>query len=193
MIFETALNDTGFEVKNQLIWNKGMVLGRSDYHWSHEPFFYCRKTGNNNEWYGDRKHKTIQRQDKVDFSKFRKSQLVAMLKAAAEGSTVWEIAKDSVKTYLHPTQKPVDLCTRAIMNSTIDGEIVMDLFGGSGSTIIGCEQTRRHGRLMELDPQYADVIVQRWQNYTGRDATLEDDGRAFYAISKDRPEASVAA
>jgi DNA modification methylase len=163
MIFETALIDAGFEVKEQIIWNKGMVMGHSDYHWSHEPCFYVRKRGNNNSWFGDRKQRTILRQEQIDFEKFKKSELVSILTTLKDESTVWEIRKDSAQTYVHPTQKPVDLCLRAIRNNTTPKlNKVLDLFSGSASTIIACEKSHRVAYAMEIDPQYVDVGVQRY-------------------------------
>ena len=170
MIFEAALNNAGFEVKEQLIWNKGMVLGRSDYHWSHEPCFYIRKKGHNNEWFGDRKNKTILREGKIDFDKYTKKQLVQIITAMKDESTTWEIKKDSVQTYKHPTQKPVDLCIRALINNTEAQQSVLDLFGGSGSTMIAAEKLNRKSYTMELDQKYASVIVERWEQYTGEKA-----------------------
>ena len=87
---------------------------------------------------------------------------------------------------LHPTMKPVELIERALENSTKAGDIVVDLFGGSGSTLIGCERRNRSARLMEIDPCYADVIVRRWQDYTGKKATLEGGGRTFEGIAEQR-------
>ena len=163
MIFETALIDAGFEVKEQIIWNKGMVMGHSDYHWSHEPCFYVRKRGNNNTWFGDRKQRTILRQEQIDFEKFKKSELVDILITLKDESTVWEIRKDNPQTYVHPTQKPVDLCMRAIKNNTTPQQNkVLDLFSGSASTIIACEKTHRIAFAMEIDPHYVDVGVQRY-------------------------------
>ena len=170
MIFEAALNNAGFEVKEQLIWNKGMVLGRSDYHWSHEPCFYVRKKGHNNEWFGDRKNKTILREGKIDFDKFKKKELIQIITAMQDESTVWEIKKDSVQSYKHPTQKPVDLCIRALINNTESQQSVLDLFGGSGSTMIAAEKLNRKSYTMELDQKYASVIVERWEQYTGEKA-----------------------
>ena len=149
-----------------------MVLGHSDYHWAHEPCFYVRKKGNNNEWFGDRKHKTILRNEKIDFTKMKKEELIQIIHAIRDDSTVWEVKRDNVKTYVHPTQKPVDLALKAIINNTRNDGIVLDLFGGSGSTLIGCEQLNRVCYAMELDEKYADVIVQRWENFTGRKAEL---------------------
>lgn len=97
--------------------------------------------------------------------------------------TVWELKKESKNTY-HPTQKPVELPERAINNSSKAGDEILDLFGGSGSTLIACEKIGRHARLMELDPKYCDVIVQRWQEFTGQTATLESTGEAFIPVKK---------
>src|SRR5712691_6904868 len=82
--------------------------------------------------------------------------------------------------------KPVELVERALANSSKAGDLVLDLFGGSGSTLIACERGKREARLMEIDPAYADVIVQRWQEYTGKKATLEGDGRTFEVIREER-------
>lgn len=170
MIFETAINDAGFEVKEQLIWNKGMVLGRSDYHWSHEPCFYVRKKGHNNEWFGDRKNKTILREGTIDYEKFKKKELIQIINAMRDESSAWEIKKDSVSTYKHPTQKPVDLCIRALVNNTEAQQSVLDLFGGSGSTMIAAQKLNRRSYTMELDQKYASVVVERWEQYTGEKA-----------------------
>ena len=85
--------------------------------------------------------------------------------------TVWELKKESKNDY-HPTQKPVELPERAIQNSSKSGDTVLDLFGGSGSTLIACEKHNRHARIMELDPKYCDVIVKRWEDFTGKKAQL---------------------
>lgn len=85
--------------------------------------------------------------------------------------------------------KPVELIERALLNSSKAGDVVVDLFGGSGSTLIACERRGRTARLMELDPRYADVIVRRWQDYTGKKATLDSDGRGLEDISRERRKA----
>ena len=87
---------------------------------------------------------------------------------------------------LHPTMKPVELVQKAIRNSSKSRGVVFDPFGGSGSTLIACETTGRHARLIELDPTYVDVIVKRWQDYTGRKAVLESDGRGYEEIALER-------
>ncbi|KRC97695.1 hypothetical protein ASE33_03940 [Pseudomonas sp. Root9] len=100
--------------------------------------------------------------------------------------SVWKISKDGASEYVHPTQKPVALAEEAIDKTTRKGCIVLDLFGGSGSTLIACEKTGRHARLMELDPRYCDVIVKRWQEFTGKQAVHESEGKAFVEVSTAR-------
>jgi DNA modification methylase len=95
--------------------------------------------------------------------------------------SVWTINKDGASTYVHPTQKPVALSEEALDKTTHKGAIVLDLFGGSGSTLLGCEKTNRHARLMELDPKYCDVIIKRWQDFTGQQAVHAETGEAFDA------------
>lgn len=103
--------------------------------------------------------------------------------------SVWKVSKDGAGTYKHPTQKPVELAAEAIDKTTRPGAVVLDLFGGSGSTLIACEQSARDCRVMELHPAYCDVIVKRWQEFTGHDATLEGDGRTFNEIAAHREAA----
>ena len=93
--------------------------------------------------------------------------------------SVWKVSKDGATEYLHPTQKPVALAEEALDKTTKPGWLILDLFGGSGSTLIACEKTGRHARLMELDPKYCDVIVKRWQEFTGKEAVLESSGDKF--------------
>ena len=97
--------------------------------------------------------------------------------------SVWTIKKDGASTYVHPTQKPVALGTEAMDKTTRSGNIVLDLFGGSGSTLIAAEKNGRIARLMELDPKYCDVIVKRWQDFTGKQATLEATGQTYTELS----------
>lgn len=94
-------------------------------------------------------------------------------------SDVWYMSRGNTGAYVHPTQKPVELIERALENSSKKGDVVIDCFGGSGSTLIACEKTGRHARLMELDPKYCDVIIKRWQDYTGKEAVLESSGEKF--------------
>jgi hypothetical protein len=147
----------GFEVRCQIIWAKNtFAWGFGRYEFQHEPLFYCHVAGQKDPWYGD------------------KSQ-----------STLWEENKPAANR-LHPTTKPVELIERALANSSKAGDIVVDLFGGSGSTMIGCERRGRKARLMEIDPKYADVITNRYQEYSGKKARLEGDGRTFDEIAQER-------
>ena len=97
--------------------------------------------------------------------------------------SVWRVGKDGATEYLHPTQKPVALAEEAIDKTTMARAKVLDIFGGSGSTLIACEKTNRDCRLMELDPKYCDVIIKRWQDFTGKTATLEETGESFNELS----------
>jgi DNA modification methylase len=109
---------------------------------------------------------------------------------ARDQSDVWFVDKPA-RNDLHPTMKPVAPVERAIRNSSKSRDIVLDPFAGSGSTLIASEKARRHARLVELDPKYCDVIVQRWQAWTGEQATLEDDGRTFEEIAAGRAAAAA--
>jgi DNA modification methylase len=155
--FQNALEAAGFEVRCQIIWAKNtFAWGFGRYKFRHEPLFYCHVKGQSDAWYGD------------------KSQ-----------STLWEENKPAASR-LHPTMKPVELIERALLNSSKSGDIVVDLFGGSGSTLVVCERRGRTARLMELDPRYADVICQRFQEYTGKDATLDGDARTYAQVKAER-------
>jgi DNA modification methylase len=155
--FQDAIECAGFEVRCQIIWAKNaFAWGFGRYKFQHEPIYYCHVAGESDAWYGD------------------KSQ-----------STLWQEKKPAANRE-HPTMKPVELIERSLRNSSKAGDLVVDLFGGSGSTLIACERRDRNARLMELDPKYADVIVQRWQEYTGKSATLEGHGRTFAEVGSER-------
>lgn len=140
-----------------VIWAKNtFTMGRADYQRQYEPILYGWKDGHDHFWCG-----------------------------ARDQGDVWFVNKPRVND-LHPTMKPVELVERAIANSSKTKDIVLDSFGGSGSTMIACEKTRRRARLVELDPKYVDVIVRRWQDFTGKKATLAETGQGFEEISKGR-------
>jgi DNA modification methylase len=169
--FMKALGDNGYEIKNQLIWNKPMsALGWGDYRWKHEPFFYAGKKGQSIQFYGDRTHSTVwdfqkSEQQLLNWAKKQKS-------AEVNGkTTIWSMKRDKVNEYVHPTQKPVELISYAIANSTKADDVIADLFGGSGSTLIAAEKMGRTAYIQELDPKYCDVIIKRWEDYTGQKAT----------------------
>lgn len=165
--FEAALKKQGLAIRNQLIWNKPTAsMGWGDYRWKHEPFFYCSKEGVDTVFYGDRTHSTI-----VDFQKSEEELLrwAKRMKAAEKDgkTTIWTMKREPVGDYVHPTQKPVELIQYALENSSKSGDVVMDLFGGSGSTMIACEKLGRRCFSMELDPAFVDTIIKRWVDYTG--------------------------
>jgi len=169
--FETAIKAAGLKVKQELIWDKGMVLGHSDYHWSYEPCLYGCHEDTNSTWYGDRSQKTLLAYNRTDIRNMTKESMEKMLLAMHEGRSVWRISRDNVQEYVHPTQKPVTLAGTAIKNSSAPNNIILDLFGGSGSTLIAAEQLDRKCRMMEFDPHYCDVIIARWEKFTGQTAT----------------------
>lgn len=148
--FRGAAQDAGWKVRQCLIWKKSsLVMGRQDYHWKHEPCLYGWKEGAGHLWATDRKQTTI-----LEFDK-----------PSRNGE--------------HPTMKPVALFEYQMLNNTKGGDLVLDSFGGSGTTLIAAEKNGRHSCLMELDPKYVDVIIKRWQDFTGKTATLESTGQPF--------------
>jgi site-specific DNA-methyltransferase (adenine-specific) len=148
--FRGAAMDAGWQVRQCLIWRKSsMVMGRQDYHWRHEPCLYGWKEGAAHLWATDRKQTTI-----LEFNK-----------PSRNGE--------------HPTMKPVELFEYQMLNNTKGADLVLDSFGGSGTTIIAAEKHGRYGRLMELDPKYCDVIIKRWQEFTGKEAIHAETGETF--------------
>ena len=168
--FETALKTAGLRVKQELIWDKGMVLGHSDYHWAYEPCLYGTHKDKNCTWYGDRTQKTFLAMNRTEIRDLKKEELVDILLRLHEGRSCWRIDRDNTTEYIHPTQKPIALAGRGIKNSSCAGQIVLDLFGGSGSTMMACEQLGRKARIMEFDTKYCDKIITRWERYTGKEA-----------------------
>jgi len=151
--FRGAAKDAGWAVRQCLIWKKSsIVMGRQDYHWKHEPCLYGWKEGAGHLWATDRKQTTI-----LEFDK-----------PSRNGE--------------HPTMKPVALFEYQLLNNTKGGDIVLDSFGGSGTTLIAAEKNGRVARLMELDPKYCDVIVKRWQEFTGKIATHAETGQPFAEV-----------
>lgn len=177
--FETAIRGVELKPKQVIIWDKGMVLGHSDYHWAYEPCFYGCHEGENCRWFGDRTQKTLWNVSDRDFDDWTRERLVELVQKLKSGSEIWTIKRDASSSYVHPTQKPVELAQRAMVNSSNRGEIVLDLFGGSGSTMIAAENMGRKSRLMEIDPRYCDVIIRRWQELFGGTAKREKDGSVF--------------
>lgn len=139
--FESQLKNANLEVRQEIIWKKSsLILGRQDYQWIHEPCLYGWKDGASHLWASDRKQTTVIEMDKP------------------------------ARSELHPTMKPIPLFDYQMKNNTKGGDVVLDLFGGSGTTLIAAEQNGRKAYLMEFDPHYADVIVDRWEKLTGNKA-----------------------
>jgi hypothetical protein len=162
----TGIENVNFEIRSQIIWTKpNFVLSRGAYHWQHEPAFYCVRKGARSHWRGDRAQ-----------------------------STVWPVAtlnpfggKNQEETATgHGSQKPIELFRRPILSHTERGEAVYDPFLGSGTTLIAAELTERVACGLEIDDRYVDVIVCRWQQLTGRVATLDGDSRSFDEIKAER-------
>ncbi len=152
--FRGAAQDAGWKVRQCLIWKKSsMVMGRQDYHWKHEPCLYGWKEGASHLWAADRKQTTI-----LEFEK-----------PSRNGE--------------HPTMKPVALFEYQLLNNTKGGDQVLDSFGGSGTTLIAAEKNGRVARIMELDPKYCDVIVKRWQDFTGKIAIHAETGEPFAEVT----------
>lgn len=174
-IFQTALEDVGYEFKQNLIWNKGMNLSGADYQKAHENVMYLQMKGSKAKWFGERDKKTILGKRRTDIASMKKQDMIAALVAMQSQSTVWDIDRDTVTTYVHPTQKPIAIAARAITNSSEPGDVVYDAFMGSGSTMIAAEQTGRVFRGTELDPKYVDVIRKRYAKFTSPDNQLPEN------------------
>lgn len=189
--FRFAFKSAAFKISGCLIWVKNaLVLGRSDYQWQHEPILYGWKPGASHRWYGGRKNTTVTELCGSAFSLNQDGSVTVTI-----GSESMVISGDNLvstpicptiircekpkRSAEHPTMKPVELISKMLRNSTRQGDVVLDLFGGSGSTLISCETMGRLARLMELDSKFVDVIVTRWQDFTGQKATLETTGETF--------------
>ena len=167
--FSYACKAVGWEVKQCLIWNKNtLVLGRQDYQWKHEPCLYGWKSGAPHYFVKNRKLTTVLN-DGVDIDVMTSDELRELIREITEPSSVINENKPT-RNGEHPTMKPVGLLSRQIRNSSRIGEKVLDLFGGSGSTLVACEQLDRVCYMMELDPKYCDAIVKRWETLTGEKA-----------------------
>ena len=160
--FKRATEAAGLTIRQQLIWIKHMVLGRSHYHWSHEPILYCSKD-KMAAWHGDRTARTvIEQAERKDVLELSKDELLALVLQLQEDTTTRRHAKDAVTEYKHPTQKPVALPFGFILNSTKAGDTVVDPCAGSGVTMSACQQAGRRALLMEKAPEYCDVIIKRY-------------------------------
>lgn len=161
-IFQHALEASGFRIRNQIIWAKShFSLTNSRYKPQHEPIFYGYIKNQADRWYG-----------------------------RAGESSLWQIKKPMANP-LHPTMKPLELVLRAIHNSSRIGDLVLDCFGGSGSTLIACEAAERQALLMEIAPRYVDIIIRRWQSQTKKQARLEINGAMFDEVCQERNRTNI--
>ena len=177
--FLEAAERAGLNIRQTLIWNKNTFsLGRQDYQWKHEPCLYGWKDGAAHYFVNTRNLATvIEDAENQDIDDMKKDELKKLLKSILGGvheTTVLD-EKKPTKSELHPTMKPITMIAKQIKNSSRQGETVLDLFGGSGSTLMACEQLGRRCFMMEYDPHYADVIIKRWEDYTGEQAELIED------------------
>lgn len=196
MPFRSAFVGAGFKLAGCLIWRKNnMVLGRSDYQWQHEPILYGWKKGGAHRWYGGRKQTTLHDWGGVD----PVTQLPDGRYQIEVGDRIFTLRGDVEIEELmpsvffepkpqssadHPTMKPVNLIARHLRNNARSGAIVVDGFGGSGSTLIAADRLGMRARLVELDPKFCDVIVRRWQEYSGGTARHESSGESFAQRSR---------
>lgn len=177
--FRNSFTDAGYYLAQCLIWEKNRFsIGRSDYQWMHEPILYGWKQGGSHYFIVDRTQSTVLIEDAVELEDMKKEELIAYMKQIREAFT----DQTSILHYdkpnhsdLHPTMKPVGLIGKLLKNSSRPGDVVQDSFGGSGTTIIAAEQLSRRAFLMEMDPIYCDVIVNRWEEYTGKKAILANE------------------
>jgi DNA modification methylase len=175
LTFRQAVDNAGLLLKQNLIWVKNsLVLGRQDYQWMHEPCLYGWRDGAAHYFTPSRSLRTVMEQGELDIDAMTKDELKTTLKNILQGDVQTTVIREDkpLRSELHPTMKPVKLIARQIVNSTRRGEIVLDTFGGSGTTLIASEQLARRCRMTELDPGYADVIVRRWEDLTHQQAVL---------------------
>lgn len=188
--FRRSFLDAGLKLSGVVIWRKdSLVLGRSDYQWQHEPILYGWKPGSAHRWYGGRKQTTLVDLGGGPFARMDDGRwqitvgdrvLIVSGDASVEEVVPSLVSVDRPKKNAdHPTMKPTALIEKQLRNSARTGDLVFDPFGGSGSTLIAADRLGMCAVLTELDPCYCDVIVKRWQEYSGRSALRERDGRAF--------------
>ena len=179
--FRTACNAALGKVRQMLVWNKNaFTMGHQDYQWKHEACIYGWTDGAKHYFVDDRTQATVIEDQRLDIDKMKKDEMRELLKEILSDKTSTTVLdeKKPLRNAEHPTMKPLKLLARLVKNSSRQGEIVLDTFGGSGSTLITCEQLKRRCYTMELDPRYADVIVKRWLNFTeSGEATLVRDGK----------------
>ena len=169
--FRCAARSAGWKIRQCLVWVKNsIVLGRQDYQWKHEPCLYGWKEGTH--YFTDDRTQATVYDDKIDIKKLKKTEMLELLQEILSDSTATTVLYEDkpLVNDVHPTMKPIRLMAQLVKNSTQPKQTVLDLFGGSGSTLIACEQLDRSCYMMELDPKYVDVIIERWEQFTGEKA-----------------------
>jgi DNA modification methylase len=196
--FRAAFREAGFKLSGCLIWVKNsLVLGRSDYQWRHEPILYGWKPGAAHSWFGGRAKTTVAEMADAPFVIMPDGSVQievgeSFLRISGDNLMAEEVLPSTVRAEKprrnseHPTMKPVELVLGQLKNSSKRGDRVLDLFGGSGSTLIACQKSGRRARLMEFDPKFVDVIVRRWEQFSGRKAELLASGETFEALEAKR-------
>jgi site-specific DNA-methyltransferase (adenine-specific) len=182
--FRRAVIDAGWKFKQCLIWNKNNIaLGRMDYQWKHEPCLYGWKDGPQHYFIDNRQQSTVFEDTRIKYKAMKKDELIKLVESLLyEKQETTVINEDKpIRNDIHPTMKPVNLIARIMRNSSKMGDIVLDSFGGSGTTLIVGEQIGRQSRIMELDPRYCDVIINRWQTLTGQQAVHAESSQRFSA------------
>ena len=179
LTFRQAFVDAGLKLSECLIWEKNsFVLGRSDYQWRHEPCLYGWKEGAGHYFIDDRTQDTVLLDEERDLESMKKEDLITYIGQLEEffkDKTTVLYENKPARNDVHPTMKPVPLIGRLMKNSSKPKWNVLDLFGGSGSTLMAAEQLDRNAYLMELSEKFCDVIVKRWEEYTGKKAVRESD------------------
>jgi site-specific DNA-methyltransferase (adenine-specific) len=178
-IFRQAVIDTGWNLKQVLIWVKNrFTLSRQDYHYRHEPVLYGWKDGAAHYFIDSRKNDTVF-DDAIDIKKLSKQEMAALLEEVFSDKVPTTVLYEDRPFFndIHPTMKPIKLMARLVANSSKLGWNVLDLFGGSGSTMMACEQLGRNCYTMELEPCYVQAIIQRWYHFTGEQVYKVDNGQ----------------
>lgn len=171
--FRTALFNAGFQLRQTIMWVKSsLILGRNDYQWKHEPCLYGWKDGAPHYFTEDRAQSTVIEDAAIDYRKCKKDELLRIVLEMTADTIPTTVIRENkpTKNDIHPTMKPVKLMARLVRNSTKTGQLVLDLFGGSGSTLVACEQIDRTCYMMEFDPKYCDAILARYEKLTGQEA-----------------------
>ena len=175
--FRKSANDTGLKVRQCLIWKKDtLVLGRQDYQWIHEPCLYGWKEGASHYFIDDHSFTTVY-EDGINIDKMKLTDARDLLHKLLDSKVPTSVINEPkpARNAEHPTMKPVKLIGRIMANSTKKGDVVYDGFGGSGTTLIAAEQLHRRCYMMELDPRFVDVIIKRYEEFTGDKAVLLND------------------